>query len=437
MLDRSHKFLVNTCLSLFCVTTSLGILRHLICLHRFKVEFNDSTANIIAFCLVVPLVVALKIRTERTDCFNTAILTELHLNKTSVKIFVIMRNVFLVAGCMTLLLFSTYFSYFGWRFYGTEVTANILDTLGYYELAEQVYRSVNTSQQYSSFAVWHTVRIDDNCEDLLTEERRNQVISQIYGKNSIQMADRYYYLGRVAEYQDSYAQAEKWLQKSATVYLRNRKFSKLIDALTQMTFSISQVRETYDEDCHKLVKVAAEIMPLTNEPLNSTSQVLLPYFARRMNDAPLANYLYEKIGVLNSTSAEYSDTASAQDKTTDFLCILFSVLTSGVGSLLLTEIMLLERIESARKRLLKTFQDSDERINALNELIILHLFRQEIDKAAHLSEHLIPLAEESTSVQTVSKTLASPMRVRVCVISRELVRTVIVSLILCWYYCIS
>jgi len=106
-----------------------------------------------------------------------------------------------------------------------------------YELAEKIYQRVSYKGIYSTLATWQT---RSKKEDPQREAPRNTAIANVYGNNSLQMAERYFFVASSRMGHDDSDLYDKiaysWFEKAEKIYEENHAPSGEIDCLSQMVF---------------------------------------------------------------------------------------------------------------------------------------------------------------------------------------------------------
>lgn len=315
-----------------------------------------------------------------------------------------LRVSYLLASCMTLLVFSAFFSTIIFD-NSAKALACLMSDVGQYELAERIYRSApdfnqnKVSGRYSTMAAWHSSSTHEAPETL---RMKNAAVAAVYGSQSRQMADRYFYLGLTCgqgrENRDP--EAIYWHNKALSVYQQNHAITKCVDALAQMAILQD---ESNKQESKRLIAEAARLVPsIDEEPFVCTP--IIRYLAERNGDKEQSE-LFRKSFEKHQTSAESTPLWALASIT------LFAIFGSGVGCSLARE----QAVATLAKR---TARDCSKATNlqalmeSLHQLTTLNLIRGNSQAAEHNSLLLLTLAEGHRSLTVAQKEIATVIETR-------------------------
>ncbi len=311
---------------------------------------------------------------------------------------------YLLASCMTLLVFSAFFSTCIFD-NSAKALACLMSDVGQYELAEHIYRSApdlnhnKASGRYSSMAAWHSSTTHEAPNTL---RMKNAAVAAVYGCQSPQMAGRYFYLGLTCGQgrvnRDS--EAIYWHNKALSLYQQNQAITKCVDALAQMAILQD---ESNKQESKRLLAEAARLLPsIDEEPFVCTP--IIQYLAQRNGDKEQSE-LFRRSFEKHQTSAESTPLWALASLT------LFAIFGSGVGCSLAKEL-------SVATLTMRTARDCSKATNlqvlmeSLNELTTLNLIRGNSQAAEHNSLLLLALAEGHRSLTVARKEIATVVETR-------------------------
>ncbi|MDR3617167.1 MAG: hypothetical protein P4L53_26670 [Candidatus Obscuribacterales bacterium] len=259
-----------------------------------------------------------------------------------------------------------------------------------YELAEEIYQRVPDKWIYSTLASWQTCR---KKEDPRRFAQRNIAVAHVYGSNSVQMGDRYFYIAsNCLNHDDTGIDGEishSWLEKAKKIYEENNASSRLIDCLGQM--AVIKENQNNVAECTALIKKAAALTLSVGGASGGYYCYLLEGIATKKglnNENMVFSRANEKGPQL--AAASYA----ADDRVRPYavcLVLMLSILASGLGQATLSEFSLERLNRNLMKKFLET-ADSQFRFALLNTSISIDLMQNNVETALAKSEYLLQLA---------------------------------------------
>lgn len=101
-----------------------------------------------------------------------------------------LRSFVLFLGCLATVFLSYFYSYCALE-HSLRVVASAIDSLGAYELAEQIYRNDTDRSSGESLAIWQTSLVRESDD---VRSRRNEAVARTYGPGSDELVRRYLYV---------------------------------------------------------------------------------------------------------------------------------------------------------------------------------------------------------------------------------------------------
>lgn len=195
-----------------------------------------------------------------------------------------LRISYLLASCLTLLMLSALFSICIFD-NSAKALACLLSDVGQYELAERIYQSApdlnhnKASGRYSSMATWHS---SSRREEPETLRMKNAAVAAVYGTQSLQMANRYFYLGLTCGNgpENHKPEAIYWYNKALSLYQQTHSTTKCVDAIAQMAILQD---ESNNQESKRLLDQATLLLPsMDEEPFVCTP--IIEILAQRNGD---------------------------------------------------------------------------------------------------------------------------------------------------------
>lgn len=280
----------------------------------------------------------------------------------------------------------------------SKLGACIADKSHNYELAEQIFRIYSPPDPGRSFASWQTHFRPENEE---VGGARNIAVAKVYGRNSLQLADRYKYIGATillsTRYESSHLkEATMWLQKSLKLYGLLGANERSVDTLEQMAIircdqnDVTGLRDILLQASQLLDNHAKSTAPMVDRSLYACSLACLSQFAREAGDLRLAKIFLAKSLEVRKQS---------DDPSTHFWAILsFSALIAAtlVSNVLPMRVGMSERLillyqYNHAKRQLLGAGNLVTSIEALNTMITIDLYKGKFKQAWENSIHALRL----------------------------------------------
>jgi hypothetical protein len=336
-----------------------------------------------------------------------------------------LRASYLLASCMTLLVFSAFFSTCIFD-NSAKALACLMSDVGQYELAERIYKCApdlnhnKRSGRYSSMATWHS---SSTHEDPGILRMKNAAVAAVYGSESRQMAGRYFYLGLTCAQgpENSDSEAIYWHGKALTLYQQNRAITKSVDALAQMAILQDECNK---QESKRLLAEAARLTPsVDEEPFVSTS--IISYLALRNGDREQSE-LFRQTLEKHPTSSENAPSWALASVT------LFAIFVSGVVCPLAKG----QAVATLTKRTARdcsTATSHQAFMDALNELITLNLVQRNSQAANHNSLLLLALTEGHRTFTVLQTEIVTGIETRQVLGRLELLR-VLLALTIVWSF---
>jgi len=402
-LARANHRLISITLTLWLFSWLTKSFERIGCAHQFSASLEAGLQDLAIAGAIVIVIRFSKLRAQKEQSFFAHEKDWQRFLQAN-WLLSYMRVSYLIASCMTLFVFST--------FYATSVFDNsakalacLMSDAGQYELAERIYESapdLNDNKQsgrYSSMATWHSSATN---EDINTIRLKNAAVATVYGSQSLQMAGRYFYLGLTCSQGpiDRDSESISWHNKALSLYQKHNANTKCVDTLAQM--AILQY-DSNKQESKRLIAQAVDLIPLLDEePFICTS--IIRYLAERNGDKDQAKILRQSFAKHHPVSADRPIWAFA-------LLTLLSIFSSGVGCLLAKEKALVLLTQSAARDCRKA-TDSETLTHALTELITLNTIRPYANTAEHQSSLLLALADGHRSLCVLQRELSTTVETR-------------------------
>jgi hypothetical protein len=263
----------------------------------------------------------------------------------------------------------------------TKVAACVADYSTNYELAERIIRMDISREPGKSFTTWQT---HFRPENETVRNARNLAVAEVYGTDSLQMADREKFIGENILITSHYApsrlmEASTWLKHSLKIDIMLGANERGIDTLNQLALI------SHDQNDHaELTKILSQASELLDTPSKFTastrdrkdyscSLAFLSDFAKKAGDQRLAHRFMSKCFEVKPQREDSSDYLRA------LLCFSVIILILALNVLpihvpMLERLILSNRYDLSKQRFMQsgTLATSME---ALSAMITIDLYR--------------------------------------------------------------
>lgn len=303
-----------------------------------------------------------------------------------------------------------------------------MSDLGQYELAERIYRLApdlnhnKASGRLSSMATWHS---SSKREEPISLQMKNTAVATVYGSQSLQMANRYFYLGLTCGHAENNSTPEAiyWHNQALGLYRKNNAITKSIDAIAQMAILQD---ESNKQESQRLLAQAASLVPFKDEaPFVCTP--ILEHLAARNGDMQKAE-LFRRTFEKHQTYSENKTFWEALG------VVFFAISSSGVGCLLAKQQTLARLI---KRKVLDCSMASNptDMTYSLNQLTTLNLIQKNSRAAERNSLLLLALTEGQKSPTSVQQEIATTDESCISEASKfESIRLALALAIACSFY---
>lgn len=432
MLTRLHHVLFQTFLVSWVLFWSFHVLVKVTRTCRFSPHTDLLSYWSLAFCAFVAIGSALLSRKywKYTKSEANPICSVLYPNSKLMRWTSLLANHF-VLTC-TGVVFG-FFTCFFWSIILEEAaltSAFSAELIGQFELSERLYRLGPRIDGYSTFGVWHTTFLR---EPESVAHARSQAVKHVFGANSIEMADRYYYVGLSKFHAEEDAYPD--LQQSEKLYELNGCKSRQIAAIGQM--ALQKFERNDHEAVRTLVGRAADIVvDKTGQSGAPMDPGYLPWYAYKLGDLKLAAKLEVQRNTIYPARATFvyspkpetptrvqPNAKSDHSKLYLYLALLAGSVAISSGGLvrLIQDVMLSLQRARAKRELLITKVTTKTAMGHLDTMIRIDLFRTDFDNADRLSRAQLELAQGTPTGKIVFDVARTPTRIT----ARRLVRLVI------------
>ncbi|PZM77765.1 MAG: hypothetical protein DKT66_26155 [Candidatus Melainabacteria bacterium] len=425
LLSATNRLLLSFVLSLWLINWLSKAWERIGCAQQFYADWGVGLQDLAIASVIAVLIgcIALCAKKERRlfalEKDWTTILQQSRLLSG-------LRVSYLFASCITLLIFSAFFSTCIFD-NSAKALACLMSDVGQYELAERIYRSApdlnhnKASGRYSSMAAWHS---SSTREDPNTLRMKNAAVAAVYGSQSRQMAGRYFYLGLTCEQgrENRDPEAIYWHNKALLLYQQNHAVTKCVDALAQMAILQD---ESNKQESKRLLAQAARLMPsIDEEPFVCTP--IIQYLAQRNGDK-------EQSELFRRSFEKHRTPAESTPWWPDVSLTLFAIFGSSVGSLLAKE-QAVAALTGRTARNCSKVTNVQALIELLTQLITLNLIRGNSEAAEHNSLLLLALAEGHRSLIAARQGIASAIATRLAPVCRFELLRVLLALAIAWSF---
>jgi len=288
----------------------------------------------------------------------------------------VIRSVAILGSGGLFLLLSAFFFWCSLA-HGTRTLAQLTDRLGNYELAERFYSmnpDRNRFQLRSSMAVWHDYY---NVESVSVRNARNSAIAHVYGKDSVEMASRYYFIGCNLEEgskKKDPLEAADWYWKAYNLYHLHGVHNRCVHCLIEVAFVCSEYKQIEKE--HNCLRQASYELQGIRDRSSIWSLCIGEKLAHDLGDSDLASQFRGNAAAAVRT--QKNDYPGA-----DVLLWVFIAavgITSGFPTAAVREV-LIGNIYIQKLRAVRTATYLSDLLSTLSDLVDLDLFRGNLEGA--------------------------------------------------------
>lgn len=284
-----------------------------------------------------------------------------------------------------------------------ESCASLLDSAGFYELAERLYQMKLGSKPSETFS-------HQSCHRFETDKQlcqRNQAVVAVYGAGSLETTRRYYYAAIDVLMREGYGSNNshifEWLEKSLRLAREQKSDEDILKALVEMAI-IERIQEKYSESDRLIVEIEQLLAHSTDaRKLSGNSRPLLHWLAEETGKTALARAT--DLQPAGRTKKRFLDATSVAIMLPLFLIFALTPSLGFVSGGF--KVVILFLCFARAKTNLKNATDTKSALTALNRLITIDLYRGNFARAWQNSEKLLDLVGKDSEQFCLESTQTS------------------------------
>lgn len=263
-------------LGTYCIAHALERFVHS---YRYDFSSNETVFSYLLHGLIFFLSVLLLSRIFRREETSFEKRASKELSKRY-KCFALLHSIALLYSCGILLWASSINLFCTWQFMLKPLSC-VADFCGNYRLAEQFYfldaERIRSRKTYSSWGPYNV-----KSESAKEREARTAAVAEVYGKNSLEMANRVLFVGMNINQAKDFPteRALPWLYHALALFKINHAANGQVKAISEIAYCLYDLGEL--ENVRPLLKESHSLLPFCSFDRQMWRLTLLSYFSKEL-----------------------------------------------------------------------------------------------------------------------------------------------------------